>query len=68
MADNVADLTIDELKEIMSEVIDDKLNTKKKKRKPSKYNIFIGKCMKESDTDMKICSQRYQELKEKNQI
>jgi len=37
--------------------------TEKKKRKPSKYNIFIGDCMRGGGSDMKTCAIRYKEKK-----
>lgn len=36
---------------------------KKKKRKPSAYNIFMGKCMKEEKKSMKECAAVYKQRK-----
>jgi len=46
------------------------LNTtkKRKKRKPSKYNIFIGSCMKEDGKDMKQCAKEYDKTKNGGQL
>lgn len=38
--------------------------TSRKKRAPSAYNIFIGKCMKEDSKTMKICAAEYKKKKE----
>lgn len=40
----------------------------KKKRKPSKYNIFIGNCMRGGGKDMKTCAVDYKKEKEAGKI
>lgn len=40
----------------------------KKKRKPSKYNIFIGNCMRGGGSDMKSCATEYKEKKQAGEI
>lgn len=65
-------------RELMEDVIDERLEEKlsaiqfdknngnnKKKRAPSKYNLFIGDCMKEDGMDMKACVKRWNEEKKK---
>lgn len=56
------------VKEIVTELFNErlvKLTTtmkQKKKRAPSQYNIFIGKCMKEGK-NMKQCAVEYRQYK-----
>lgn len=40
----------------------------KKKRKPSKYNIFIGNCMRGGGSDMKTCAVEYKKKKEAGKL
>lgn len=40
----------------------------KKKRKPSKYNLFIGDCMRGGGKDMKSCAVDYKKKKEAGKI
>jgi hypothetical protein len=40
----------------------------KKKRKPSKYNIFIGNCMRGGGSNMKTCAVEYKKKKEAGEL
>lgn len=55
------------VKEEVKKLFDDEIiklkTTSRKKRAPSKYNIFIGKCMKEDGKTMKICAAEYKKEK-----
>jgi hypothetical protein len=59
------------VKEIVNEIFNErlvKLTTEmktKRKRKPSSYNLFVGKCMKEPGKNMKVCASEYRKIKEK---
>lgn len=43
-------------------IVEEMLEKKKTKRKPSEYNIFMGKCTKEGG-DFKSCAQKWNEQK-----
>lgn len=44
------------------QLIEETLAKNKKKRKPSEYNIFIGKCTADGD-DMKTCAEKWKTIK-----
>jgi len=54
--EKIFDAKVDELKGFAK-------SGKRAKRKPSQYNIFIGKCMKEDNKTMKQCAKEYKEKK-----
>jgi hypothetical protein len=66
----VAQINIQELREILGEIIDEKLdeklskigNGKKIKRAPSEYNLFISACTKEGK-DFKECAAEWKKNK-----
>ena len=54
----IFDQKVEELKKIMSPT-----KGKRAKRAPSKYNIFIGECMKGDGKTMKQCAADYKKKK-----
>ena len=57
---------LQEIKELLLEILSKEKSSggARKKRAPSKYNLFIGKCMKEDGKDMKSCALEYKQKKE----
>ena len=57
---------LQEIKELLVEILSKEKSSRgtRKKRAPSKYNLFIGKCMKEDGKDMKSCALEYKKNKE----
>ena len=56
---------LQEIKDLLLEILakEEASGKTRKKRSPSKYNIFIGKCMKEGK-GMKQCALEYKKKKE----
>jgi len=54
---------LDKLENLINSIIDSGIGQKKKKRKPSAYNQFIGQCMKQGK-DMKTCATEYKRSKQ----
>ena len=46
----------------MDKELQSQSQSQKKKRRPSEYNIFMGKCMKDGK-DMKTCAVEYKKSK-----
>lgn len=61
--DIVREVVKEEVKKLFDEEVIKLKTTTKKKRAPSAYNIFIGKCMKEEGKTMKICAAEYKKKK-----
>lgn len=53
------------VKEIVTEVFQQRMAEvkTKKKRAPSKYNLFVGTCMKQPGENMKTCAAKYKAQK-----
>lgn len=50
-------------REEIIEIVEDTIKNKKKTRKPSEYNLFIGDCTSNGET-MKVCAQKWKEQKQ----
>jgi len=61
--ETIREIVKEEVKKLFDDEIIKLKTTSKKKRAPSKYNIFIGKCMKEDGKNMKVCAAEYRKEK-----
>ena len=63
--ENIKEIVKDIVKELFDERLA-KITTEvktRKKRNPSQYNIFIGKCMKGGGKTLKTCAMEYKKQK-----